>query len=155
MKVIITGATGQIGAQALSICLKDPAITHIYTLTRRPLDRTSPKLTSIIHTDFKSYPDALLSQLTGASACIWSLGTIPRKGDGTLASYTDADVEMTSAAAAAFAEKLAPDAERGRFRFVYVSAFGAERDAGKLKSLWFVPGPRISKVCSPTSSDPD
>jgi hypothetical protein len=149
MKVIITGATGQVGAQALNACIQDKAVTHIYTLTRRalPASITSPKLTSIIHTDFTSYPETLLTQLSGSEACIWSMGTIPRKGvRGSLESYTKTDVDLTSAGAKAFVKSLAPQLEGKKFRFIYVSAFGAERDASKLKSLWLVPEPRISKV---------
>jgi hypothetical protein len=96
MKVIVTGCTGQIGSAVLLHCLENPAVSHIYALSRRPLSvdftklavsfvgsgNINSKLTSIIHEDFSSYPDALLDQLAGADTCIWSLGVIPRKGAG-------------------------------------------------------------------------
>jgi uncharacterized protein YbjT (DUF2867 family) len=146
MKVILTGTTGQVGSAVLQACIQDPAVTQIFSLARRPLPESvsSPKLTSIIHNDFKAYPESLMAQLKGADTCIWSLGIIPRKGDGSLESYTE-EVDIIRAGTAAFVRSLAPDLPGKKFRFVYVSAFGAERDASK--KLWVVSGPRISKVC--------
>jgi hypothetical protein len=150
MKLIVAGTTGQVGAAVLQSALKDSAVDHVFSITRKalPSSITSPKLTSVINTDFTSWPESILSQLEGAEACIWAVGTIPKKGDGSVESYSKTDVGTTKAAAEAFTKALAPglqEREKGRkFRFVYTSAMGAERDSSK--SLWLLPGPRISKV---------
>lgn len=76
MKVILTGPTGFIGAEVLSQCIENPAITSIVALSRRELpssavSKSSPKLKVIIHEDYTSYPDNVLRELAGAEACIW------------------------------------------------------------------------------------
>jgi uncharacterized protein YbjT (DUF2867 family) len=74
MKIIVTGATGFVGGGIVRQASLDPAITGIFTLSRRPLPSALaklPKVTSIIHKDFSEYPDELLRKLRGAEACIW------------------------------------------------------------------------------------
>jgi uncharacterized protein YbjT (DUF2867 family) len=74
MKIIITGVTGFIGGEILRQAIADPAITAVFTLSRKPLPDALarlPKVTSIIHKDFAEYPKSLLEQLRGAEACIW------------------------------------------------------------------------------------
>ena len=145
MKVILTGATGFIGAEVLRQCLQSPSITSIFALSRRQLpDEVSrnTKLKVIIMTDFKSYPDTLLGDLAGAEACIWSLG-VPQ---GT----HESEVEYPMAAINAFVTSLAPQLHHGkRFRFVYVSGMLSERD--QEKKLWIAQGPRRYKVRYPPS----
>jgi nucleoside-diphosphate-sugar epimerase len=147
MKLIVTGGTGTIGGAVLRHCVQDPAITHIYALTRRPLPAeltSSDKLTSIIHSDFSTYPDDLLDELSGAEACIWSLGVPLNKGDGTRKSYYDPDCVWSVNAAKAFVEKLQPRLNGKKFKFVFVSAFMAERD--QEKPLWVGAAARQVKV---------
>jgi len=77
MHIILTGATGNVGAPALSYCLKSPVITQLSILSRRtfPLpEGASDKARIIVHSDFSSYPDELLSELKGAQGCIWAQG---------------------------------------------------------------------------------
>jgi nucleoside-diphosphate-sugar epimerase len=128
MKVINTGGTGLIGEAVLRHCIQDPSVI------RRPLPKeltSSNNLTNIIHSDFSTYPDELLDQLSGAEACIWSLGVSLHKGDGTREGYYDLDVVYTVNAAKAFVEKLQPQLNGEKFRFVYVSGMVAERDQEK------------------------
>ena len=73
MKVILAGTTGFIGQEVLHQCLRNPFITSIVALSRRPLtDCTSnPKLKVVILEDFMSYPTSVLQELAGAESCIW------------------------------------------------------------------------------------
>jgi nucleoside-diphosphate-sugar epimerase len=148
MKVITTGGTGLIGGAVLRHCIQDPSVTHIYALTRRPLPEEltlSDKLTIIIHSDFSTYPDDLLNQLFGAEACILSLGVSLHKGNRTREAYYDPDVVYTVNAAKSFVEKLQPQLNGKKFRFVYVSGTVAERDQDN--SLWIGAAARQVKVC--------
>lgn len=74
MKVIVTGCTGLVGGELVKECIENPAIDHIYALTRKPLSEavtSHEKVTVILHEDFGTYPPELLSQLQGADACLW------------------------------------------------------------------------------------
>jgi uncharacterized protein YbjT (DUF2867 family) len=76
MKFIITGCTGFIGGEVLSQCLRNPIITSVVALSRRPLPDSvgnDPKLKTVILKDFNSYPVPVLKELAGADACIWYL----------------------------------------------------------------------------------
>lgn len=76
MHLILTGATGLVGTAALHHLLSAPSVTKVTILSRRPvpLAANNPKVTTIIHEDYTSYPPALLADLKGAQACIWALG---------------------------------------------------------------------------------
>ncbi|KAI7184688.1 hypothetical protein KC316_g4469 [Hortaea werneckii] len=131
MKLILTGATGFIGRAVLHHALSHPLITHVVVLTRRPLQTQHPKLLTIIHTDFTTYPTPLLTnELRDAEAVIWALGTPLSEGQQHL--------DFLLAAAEAFATHLLPGLrQQGKgFRFVNVSGMFAEKEEGR--SLWFL-----------------
>jgi NAD dependent epimerase/dehydratase family enzyme len=72
MKLILTGSTGFIGGEVLSQCLNNPAITSIIILSRRQLPNISnPKAKVLIIEDFKSYPESVIDEISGADGCIW------------------------------------------------------------------------------------
>lgn len=72
MKIILTGATGFIGAEVLQQCLAKASVTSIVVLSRRPLDSVSdPKLKVVILKDFTVYDEDVLRELEGSEACIW------------------------------------------------------------------------------------
>ena len=74
MKVILTGATGFAGGQALKACIADSSVSEVVALTRRELApeiSSNAKVTVIIHKDFSEYSDELLGELSGAEVCIW------------------------------------------------------------------------------------
>lgn len=74
MKVILTGTTGFIGAEVLQQCIRNPAITSIIALSRRPLNEISdPKLKVVVVSDFTSYDEDVMRELQGAEACIWQI----------------------------------------------------------------------------------
>lgn len=73
MKVIITGSTGMVGKGVLLECLEHDKIESVLVINRSAIDIKHPKLTEIIHTDFKDYTE-ILNQLSGYHACFFCLG---------------------------------------------------------------------------------
>ncbi|KAH7319248.1 hypothetical protein BKA65DRAFT_514095 [Rhexocercosporidium sp. MPI-PUGE-AT-0058] len=141
MKVILTGSTGFIGSEVLSRAIDHPFITSIICITRRALPESifsNPKVKVIILKDFTSYPPEVISQLSGAEACIWALG-VPSTSSQKI------EVEYTLAAASAFSQHLAPElrSKDKKFRFIYLSGMLANRDASK--KLWFLQEKRTMK----------
>ncbi|CAJ2501052.1 Uu.00g039050.m01.CDS01 [Anthostomella pinea] len=120
--IILTGATGQAGSAVLAYALSSPAVSRVSLLSRRPvkLAESSPKANVIIHSDFSSYPEAILDQLRGATACIWAQG-ISSQGMSE-DEYTRITLDYPVAAAKAFAG-LAE-----RMNFVYFSGEGGDME---------------------------
>jgi len=138
MKVVITGATGFVGSAVLKQCINDARITSIIVLSRRELPTDladNSKIKVIIQKDFLQYPEDLLTELSGAEACLWALG-------GKASDFADVEtakkvqVDYTIAAANAFTERLLPAAEGKIFKFVFCSGAMAARDQSK--SLWLM-----------------
>jgi uncharacterized protein YbjT (DUF2867 family) len=81
MKLIVTGATGLVGTEVIRQSLKNPKITSVIALSRRPVtvpgndgeDLNTDKLKSLVLKDFTHYPDDDKAQLADADACIWYL----------------------------------------------------------------------------------
>lgn len=76
MHLILTGATGLVGASVLSTMLAHESISRVSILSRRPVAMAEghPKAKVIIHEDFKSYPPTLLEELKDAHGIVWALG---------------------------------------------------------------------------------
>ena len=78
MHLILTGATGLVGAGVLDAMMKTKGVTKISILSRRPVkmaeDAKDPRVNVIIHKDFETYDAELLSKLRGAKGCVWALG---------------------------------------------------------------------------------
>ncbi len=73
MNVVVFGASGMIGYGVLLECLDDDGIASVTTVGRRAVDVEHPKLSQIIHADFKDF-SAIEDQLAGFDACMWCLG---------------------------------------------------------------------------------
>jgi uncharacterized protein YbjT (DUF2867 family) len=73
MKLIVTGATGLVGAEVLREAILNPEITEIAALTRKPLTVKHAKIKEIVHADFLKY-DSLTSLFSEYDACAWCLG---------------------------------------------------------------------------------
>ena len=73
MKILVTGATGLVGAEVIRQAMQDDAITSITALARKPLTLQHPKLHPVIHKDFLDY-SSVQSILAQQDACIWCLG---------------------------------------------------------------------------------
>jgi thioester reductase-like protein len=72
MKVILTGASGFIGAEVLRQCLRNPSITSLVALSRRELSvAPDPKLKTVLVENWEAYEPSVLRELEGAEACIW------------------------------------------------------------------------------------
>jgi uncharacterized protein YbjT (DUF2867 family) len=73
VSVILTGATGMVGEGVLLECLADPRVARVLVVNRKPLVRTHPKLTEIVHADFHDL-STIERQLAGYDACFFGLG---------------------------------------------------------------------------------
>jgi len=138
MKVLITGATGVAGLGILRSLLADNGVSQVTYLGRRPLppwvvlpggtstdgaSPTHPKLSTIEHKDFLSYPPAIQETIAQHDACIWALG-ITAVGMSE-AKYTEITVGYFSAFLDDLKEK-AVGTEGSPFRIVFVSGKGAD-----------------------------
>ncbi|KIY53879.1 hypothetical protein FISHEDRAFT_32388 [Fistulina hepatica ATCC 64428] len=126
MHVILSGATGTVGWPTLQRCLATPAITRLTILSRRQFDLPTPptldtsKARIIVHEDYTTYPESLLSKLRGAEACIWAQGISQTEVN------KDAYVRITHDSPLAAARAFAGLSDTGKFNFVYVSGEGAD-----------------------------
>jgi len=73
MKIIVTGATGLVGAEVLRLAINDKEIEQVTALTRRPSIIQHPKIRTVLHNDFLNYAglDDLFKE---HDAIIWCLG---------------------------------------------------------------------------------
>lgn len=153
MKVIVTGATGFVGAEVLRHCINNADITSIVALTRKDLSpelAKSDKVKTIIHKDFEHYPDSIIREFQGAVACLWCLGG-PGIHFPDIATARKVNIDYTLACAEVIAKQVIPYLESpGIFRFVLCSGAWAERDPSKWNSLWFLKDTRRYKVCDRT-----
>ena len=76
MHLILTGATGLVGASVLDSMLAQEGISRISILSRRPVKMAEghKKATVILHNDFMKYDQPLLDKLKDAHGCVWALG---------------------------------------------------------------------------------
>ncbi|WP_441249590.1 NAD(P)H-binding protein [Kitasatospora sp. McL0602] len=73
MNVLLFGATGMVGQGVLRECLLDDRVTSVRAVVRSPLDRSHPKLTAVVHTDFTDFT-ALAAEFEDVDACFFCLG---------------------------------------------------------------------------------
>ncbi|KAF2020792.1 hypothetical protein BU24DRAFT_469573 [Aaosphaeria arxii CBS 175.79] len=125
-KIVLTGVTGRIGSEVLRQCLKDPSITSVIALSRRPLPDVvqDPKLDLIVMNDFDDYSEDVLAKLAGAVGCVWLFRSI--------AIQPKLELDYPKAFANAMLRTFAQT--RNHFRYVHVSGAMVERDQNK--SLW-------------------
>jgi malate/lactate dehydrogenase len=88
MHLILTGATGLVGAGVLHNMLAMESVSRISILSRRPVAMAEghDKAHVIIHKDFKNYDDTLLEQLKDAQGVVWALGVSQNDVNKTYAS---------------------------------------------------------------------
>ena len=73
MKVLIFGATGMVGQEALLECLRDPAVELVVTLGRTAIGIHDAKLREIVHSNLLDYA-GMETQLAECDACFFCLG---------------------------------------------------------------------------------
>lgn len=108
INVIISGATGFIGAEVLHQALSHPSIISLICLTRRSLPdslTSNPKLNVIVLEDFTHYPQDVLQQMEAAECCLWQ-GSIRREVTyWAHICIVQSDLQLTKALASKRAEK--------------------------------------------------
>jgi uncharacterized protein YbjT (DUF2867 family) len=73
-RLVIVGASGMVGGQALRYALEHPDVDHVTSIGRRQRGISHPKLTEVLHPDFADC-SALDQTLTGQDGVIFCLGT--------------------------------------------------------------------------------
>ena len=172
MKLIITGATGLVGTEVIRQSLRNPKITSVITLSRRPVtvpeevggDLNSDKLKSLVLKDFTEYPEDVRTELADADACIWygvvrvfrlanlltrALAITPLKSRAQKwDDVVQVNQEYPLVALRAIAE--ARGSRSSAFRFMYVSGEGASRDPSKKPA--YMCEYLLMRVCNTLSS---
>ena len=72
-KIILTGATGMVGEGVLLECLRNPQVSEVLALSRKPSGHTHPKLREVLHADFQNL-SSIENELTGYDACLFCAG---------------------------------------------------------------------------------
>lgn len=73
MNLLITGATGMVGAEVVRQAILDDDVSQVTCLVRREGSLQHPKVKYIVHKDFLDY-SGLTDLLKEQDACIWALG---------------------------------------------------------------------------------
>lgn len=126
MKIIITGATGLIGAEVVRQAIADTAITEIVLLVRSQPQFTHEKITTVLHRDFLHY-EGLQPYFQNAQALTWCLGISQTQVNKKQYEIITHDYV---AACAQFCLAVNPG-----IRFVFVSGDGADR-TGQSRTLF-------------------
>jgi uncharacterized protein YbjT (DUF2867 family) len=74
MRLLIVGASGMVGGNALRYMLDHPGIAGVTSIGRRKLGISHPKLNEVLHQDFSNC-SALAAATSGQDACVFCLGT--------------------------------------------------------------------------------
>ncbi|KAH8101912.1 hypothetical protein BXZ70DRAFT_1007148 [Cristinia sonorae] len=129
MRLLVAGATGAGGLNVYRAALADPTVTSITLLLRRELPSwavlpadAEAKTTTIIHSDFSSYPSDVASRLAQNDACVWAVG-MSASGGVKEADYTRVTYEYPMAIVKALKDAGAGEgrSQDKPFRFVYFS----------------------------------
>ncbi|KAI0263108.1 hypothetical protein BC834DRAFT_335425 [Gloeopeniophorella convolvens] len=138
MKVLLTGGTGVAGLAILRTLLADNGVSHVTYLGRRALPSwvvlpdgtpandsspTHPKLSTIVHTDFLTYPPVVQDAIAEHDACIWALGISTTKTSEE--KYTEITVGYLDAFLDVLQNKTVGTPENP-YRVVFVSGGGTD-----------------------------
>jgi uncharacterized protein YbjT (DUF2867 family) len=126
MRVVIFGATGMVGQGVLRECLRDPQVTRVLAVGRRPAGVTDPKLAELVRRDLYDWSDAD-DALAGWDACFFCLGV--SSAGMREADYTRTTYDLTLAVATTLA-RLNPG-----MTFFYVSGQGTD-STERGRTMW-------------------
>lgn len=117
-RVVITGATGMVGGEALQICLGNPDVSEVTAIGRRPTGITDARLREVIVDDFAD-DSAFAGMLENQDAALYCLGAYTGAVPDDL--FRRITVDYTLAFAKALRE-ASPEAA-----FCFLSGQGADR----------------------------
>ncbi|KAI9044356.1 putative nucleoside-diphosphate-sugar epimerase [Aspergillus affinis] len=138
MKVLIVGASGSIGSEALYQCLSHPLITSVVAFVRRDLSvevTSNPKLETVKVNDFAMWPEDVLKKHMDAVGMIWAMGT------STGSMTADLEYPLIFIESMGKVSKSKPRAQR--FRYVHLSGKFVRQNQDE--RLWFLEKPRKIK----------
>ena len=126
MNTILFGSTGMVGEGVLHMALRDPAVSSILVVNRRPCGITDPKLTEVIHPDFHDL-EPIRASLSGLDAGFFCMGisSIGKSEE----EYTRTTHTLTLHVASVL-KALNPD-----MTFCYVSGLGTD-SSEEGRSMW-------------------
>lgn len=117
MKIIVTGATGLVGGEALRQSLEWPGVTQVVSLGRRKCGLVDSKLNDLVLENFLDF-QPVAEHLRGADLCLYCLATYNYKV--SRADYETITVDYLNAFISALSDE-SPNAA-----FSYFSAQGAQ-----------------------------
>lgn len=76
MKLVVVGGTGLVATELIRQSLREPEITSLVALARRPVQldfdaSSTSKFECVVVRDYTQYTDSAKAALAGADACIW------------------------------------------------------------------------------------
>ncbi|MBE7180021.1 MAG: hypothetical protein INR71_02240 [Terriglobus roseus] len=74
MKIILAGATGDVGTAVLKRCIADSRVSRVTALTLHELPKelaAHPKVSVLKQNDYTNISDGQMFRLKDAEACIW------------------------------------------------------------------------------------
>ncbi|KAF2495800.1 hypothetical protein BU16DRAFT_526345 [Lophium mytilinum] len=145
MKVLITGATGKIGREALAQFLQHPGITSVVALSRRDIPSeplpNNYKFKNVIVKDFSNWSQDIMESIQDADAMFWAMGTNDASSGPNFVWPLEFQMAMLKAREA--------QSRTTRFRYVFLSGKFVVQDQDAW--LWFLDGARKMKVNLPLS----
>jgi len=126
MRAVLFGATGMVGQGVLRECLRDPQVTQVLAVGRRPSGATDQKLVELVRHDLFDWSDAGAA-LTDYDACFFCLGV--SAAGMSEADYTRTTYDLTLAAATAL---VSPNPG---MTFIYISAQGTD-SSERGRAMW-------------------
>jgi uncharacterized protein YbjT (DUF2867 family) len=132
VKLVVFGASGMIGSGVLLAALRDPGVTEVWAVVRRPLQLAAldgagvdrRKLVEIVHTDLTDLAP-IAGQLADVAACCFCVGISSAGVDE--ATYTRATADTALEAGRTIA-RVAPQAT-----FCFVSGAGTDVSS---RTMW-------------------
>lgn len=118
MNVLITGPNGMIGSEMLQLCLGNPDVTNITTISRKPLPLQNPKLKQVICPDLMDL-SGIADAFANQDLCLYAIGVYT--GQVSRPVFREITVDLTEKIAS-YLRQQSPQAS-----FCFLSGQGADR----------------------------